>query len=50
MAARRLGKRELSQGWSTWLELWEIKSRQMRQMRAVQARYTPLACHPPYHP
>ena len=38
VAARRLGKRELSLGWQTWLELWEIKSRQMRQMRAVQAR------------
>ena len=36
VAARRLGKRELSLGWQTWLELWETKSRQMRQMRAVQ--------------
>ena len=38
VAARRLGKRELSLGWQTWLEMWEITSRQMRQMRAVQAR------------
>ena len=37
LAARRLGKRELTLGWQTWLEMWQIKSRQMRQMRAVQA-------------
>jgi len=37
-AARRMGNRDLSMGWSVWHELWEEVSKQKRMLAAAGAR------------
>ena len=38
IAVRRLGQMALARGWSSWHELWEVRSQEQRRLRAVGGR------------
>jgi len=38
LAARRIGQQGLAKGWNAWFEMWEVRSRQQRQLRASASR------------